>query len=226
MAFKDLDVQELARVAQFFAADVAVANPNKGPTKKELLAGLAAGEEPVTWDQYNDIYLPTAQQYKLDQPAPEEEEALPEPPRVTAPEPAAADEVILCMERENGRFDAYGHTFTKEHPFRPVTPEVAALITRQYDGFRIALPQEVAEYYDRVWFRIKDQERYTWMSDKMKESLPLIVREETILQKFDGDGSDPNQEVERIHIVDGNIISVSKIENGEVVSTESFDDSQ
>lgn len=148
MAFKDLEVQDLARVAQFFAVDVVVADPEKGPTKKELLVGLASGDEPVTWDQYEELYLPTAAQYKLDDEE-EEEEVLPEPPRVTKPEAAKVDEVIIVMERENPRFDVWGYTFTKEHPYKPVPQKAAVYITRNYDGFRLADPEEVADFYDR-----------------------------------------------------------------------------
>lgn len=148
MAFKDLEVQDLARVAQFFAVDVVVADPDNGPTKKELLAGLATGDEPVTWDQYEELYLPTAAQYKLDDEI-EEEEVLPEPPRVSKPEEAKVNEIIIVMERENPRFDVRGHTFTKEHPYRPMDQKTAVFITRNYDGFRIADPEEVADFYDQ-----------------------------------------------------------------------------
>lgn len=51
-----------------------------------------------------------------------------------------------------------------------------------------------------------------------EEENRLLVREETVLSKFEGDPL-PENEFERIHIVDGNIVSISKIENGEVVET-------
>jgi hypothetical protein len=59
-------------------------------------------------------------------------------------------------------------------------------------------------------------------NEEMREDLPLLVKEETVLSKFEGD-PEPENEFERIHIVDGNIVSVSKIEHGEVVSTETFE---
>lgn len=45
------------------------------------------------------------------------------------------------------------------------------------------------------------------------------VTETIVLSKFDGEPL-PENEVERVHIVDGVIIAVEKIENGEVVSTQ------
>lgn len=47
----------------------------------------------------------------------------------------------------------------------------------------------------------------------------LIIQEVAVLQKFDGEPL-PENEVERMHIVDGKVVKIEKIENGEVVSTE------
>lgn len=52
-----------------------------------------------------------------------------------------------------------------------------------------------------------------------EESVKAIFREEIVLQKFEGDPL-PENEFERVHVVDGEIVKVEKIENGEVVSTE------
>lgn len=50
--------------------------------------------------------------------------------------------------------------------------------------------------------------------------LPIVdVKEETVLEKFEGEAK-PENLFERIHIEDGEIIKVEKFENGELVSTE------
>lgn len=53
----------------------------------------------------------------------------------------------------------------------------------------------------------------------MEDTEKVVIEEVVVLSKFDGDPL-PENEVERIHIKDGEIVSIQKIENGEVVSTE------
>lgn len=144
MSFNKLNVDELKAVAEFFAVDVTVANEEHGPTKKELLAALAEGDDPVSWDDYKDIYQ-TAQK-----------DAKPQGPDLTATdvkkeEPVKKDTsnyVLVKFERRNPRYDILGYTFTKDHPFHSVEPEVAEYLIRNVEGFRLAMPSEVADYYN------------------------------------------------------------------------------
>lgn len=53
----------------------------------------------------------------------------------------------------------------------------------------------------------------------MTEFENVEVREETVLEKFEGEAA-PENLVERIHIVDGEIIKVEKYENGDLVESE------
>lgn len=53
----------------------------------------------------------------------------------------------------------------------------------------------------------------------ISESQGVMVEERITLSKFEGEPL-PENEFERVHIVNGEIVSVEKIENGEVVSTE------
>lgn len=53
----------------------------------------------------------------------------------------------------------------------------------------------------------------------MEETPEVVVDEVVVLSKFEGDAV-PENEFERIHIKNGEIIAVDKIENGEVVSSE------
>jgi hypothetical protein len=47
----------------------------------------------------------------------------------------------------------------------------------------------------------------------------LNVEEKVVLSKFEGEPI-PENEFERIHILNGEIVAIHKIENGEIVSTE------
>jgi hypothetical protein len=52
------------------------------------------------------------------------------------------------MTRENFRYDINGFTFTKEHPFIAMTEDNAQEIFDKEEGFRLATPKEVQEYYN------------------------------------------------------------------------------
>lgn len=150
MSFKNLNVDELKDVAEFFVVDVEAADPEKGPSKKELLAALASGDDPVTWDQYKDIYVkakeagndkaPTESGVDLTNAAAEEEE------KVEAVD--TSDYVLIKYDRKNPTYQVVGYTFTRRHPFASVPPEVAEYLVRQIEGFRLALPSEVTDYYN------------------------------------------------------------------------------
>lgn len=53
----------------------------------------------------------------------------------------------------------------------------------------------------------------------LDESENVVIEEVVVLSKFEGDPL-PENEFERIHIVNGEIVKKEQIENGEVVSTE------
>ena len=74
MSFESLNKDELVKVNEFFAKDVEAADPEKGPTKKELIAALASGDDPVSWDDYKDIYLESDVKKAEDRAAATEEE--------------------------------------------------------------------------------------------------------------------------------------------------------
>lgn len=139
----DLKVEELRDVAEFFAVEVETANNDNKPTKKEILAALAAEEEPVTFEDYENVYL-VAQKPKSDAPDLTAGD-VPAPP---APVVDDSPKVLIKMERANGRFDIRGYTFTKEHPFHNVSEKDAAYIIRNVEGFRMALPSELSDYYN------------------------------------------------------------------------------
>ena len=55
--------------------------------------------------------------------------------------------VLVRMNRENFRYDINGYTFTKEHPFVAMPEDDAQKIFDKEEGFRLATPKEVQEYY-------------------------------------------------------------------------------
>jgi hypothetical protein len=151
MAFKDLNNEELAEIAEFFVVDIVAVNEDK-PTKKELLAALNGGDEPVTWEQYNDIFVPTKEKMK----SPEVSKAEAEAAELEAMDVADAKAAVAArpvgdvpvkFEGKNPRLDVVGLTFTQQHPYALVDPETAEYLVKNQSGFRLALPTEVADYY-------------------------------------------------------------------------------
>ena len=62
--------------------------------------------------------------------------------------PLDKDSVLVRMTRANFRYDIMGYTFTKEHPFVAMKEEDAQEIFDREEGFRMATPREVQEYYN------------------------------------------------------------------------------
>ena len=158
MSFQNLKVDELKEVAEFFAVDVEAADEEKGATKKELLASLAAGEDPVTWDQYKDIYLVAQNDPKpadpvLPEVVKEEKVAKPvdraEPPVISSDDDEeVGNNVLVKYERQNPTYEIVGYHFSVKHPFKSVPPEVAEHLIRNAQGFRLALPSEALDFYN------------------------------------------------------------------------------
>ena len=132
MSFETLKISELKKIAEDFAVDT-----DGLKTKVDIIASLA--EEGVTWSVYNSTIK------KIEDESEEMSiEVLPKfDPKAAQPE----NTVLVRMTRENFRFDIMGQTFTKEHPFVAVTEEIAQEIFDKEEGFRLASPREVQEYY-------------------------------------------------------------------------------
>jgi Ribonuclease G/E len=132
MSFETLKVAELKKIAEDFAVDA-----DGLKNKADVIAALA--EEGVTWSVYNSTMK------KIEEETEEMSiEVLPKfDPKAVQP----ADTVLVRMTRENFRYDIMGITFTKEHPFVAVSEDVAQEIFDKEEGFRLASPREVQEYY-------------------------------------------------------------------------------
>ena len=133
MSFETLKVAELRKIADDFAVDT-----DGLKNKNDIIAALA--EEGVTWSVYNKTIN------KIEEETEDMlEEILPKfDPKAEQPE----NTVLVRMTRDNFRYDIMGFTFTKEHPFVAMVSDKAQEIFDKEEGFRLANPKEVQDYYN------------------------------------------------------------------------------
>jgi hypothetical protein len=131
MSFDTLKVAELKKIAEDFAVDT-----DGLKNKKDMIAALA--EEGVTYS----IYQKTLKDIED---ATEEIEILPTKFDISS---VPEDTVLVRMTRDNFRYDIMGQTFTKEHPFVAMSEEDAQKIFDSEEGFRLATPKEVHDFYN------------------------------------------------------------------------------
>ena len=129
MSFDTLKVAELKVIAEDFAVDTEGLK-----NKKDIIAALS--EEGVSWSVYQKTKQEIADNL-------EEIEIIPR----LDPKKVDADSILVRMTRENYRYDIHGHTFTKEHPFVAMPEEDAQKIFDTEEGFRLATPKEVQDFY-------------------------------------------------------------------------------
>ena len=134
MSFETLKISELKKVAEDFGVGT-----EELKNKTDIIAALS--EEGVTWA----VYQKTIKDIEdaTDEFSENAEEILPR----FNPDAQPEDTVLVRMTRENFRYDIQGFTFTKEHPFVAMTEEDAQEIFDKEEGFRLATPKEVQEYY-------------------------------------------------------------------------------
>jgi hypothetical protein len=130
MSFDTLKVAELKTIAEDFAVETEGLK-----NKKDIIAALA--EEGVTYS----VYAKTLQTLEE---AAEEIEVLPK----FDPKAQAEDTVLVRMTRANFRYDIHGYTFTNDHPFVAMSEEDAQKIFDTEEGFRLATPKEVQDFYN------------------------------------------------------------------------------
>jgi len=131
MSFDTLKVSELKKIAEDFGVDTEGLK-----NKNDIIAAFT--EEGVTWS----VYQKTIKDIEDDT---EEIEVL---PKFDPKKKVDGDNVLVRMTRANFRYDIMGHTFTKDHPFVAMDEETAQSIFDKEDGFRLATPKEVQEYYN------------------------------------------------------------------------------
>jgi hypothetical protein len=130
MSFDTLTVAELKEIATEFAVDTEGLK-----NKKEVIAAMA--EEGVTYS----VYQKTIQAVEE---ATEEIEILPKFDPKAQPE----DTILVRMTRDNHRYDIHGYSFTKTHPFVAMSEDDAQKIFDTEEGFRLATPKEVQDFYN------------------------------------------------------------------------------
>ena len=129
MSFDTLKVAELKVIATDFAVDT-----ENLKNKKDIIAALS--EEGVTWS----VYQSTIEAIEKDT---EEIEILPKFDPKAQPE----NTILVRMTRDNHRYDIHGYTFTKDHPFVAMSEDDAQKIFDTEEGFRLATPKEVQDFY-------------------------------------------------------------------------------
>lgn len=132
MSFDTLKVKDLKQIATDFAVDTEGLK-----NKADIIAAMA--EEGVTWSVYQST-LEKMEDLKEEFP-----EVL---PKFDPNQELDKDMVLVRMTRGNYRYDVAGYTFTKDHPFIAMNPDVAQEIFDKEEGFRLATPREVQEYYN------------------------------------------------------------------------------
>ena len=131
MSFETLKVSELKKIAEDFAVDI-----DGVSGKKDIIAALS--EEGVTWAIYKNT-----------QEIEEEEKEMNSTVTKTESKTVKQEDMVLVkMTRDNFRYDIMGHTFTKEHPFIAMDKDTAQAIFDKEEGFRLATPTEVREFYN------------------------------------------------------------------------------
>ena len=132
MSFETLKISELRKIAEDFGVDT-----EELKSKNDIVASLA--DEGVTWAVYQKT-IKDVEDAKEDI----SHEILPKfDPKAEQPE----NTVLVRMTRANFRYDIMGFTFTKDHPFVAMDKEKAQEIFDKEEGFRLANPKEVQEFY-------------------------------------------------------------------------------
>ena len=135
MSFDVMKIDELKKVAEGFGVDL-----DGAKNKVEILSVLL--EEGVTFDMYNKFV--EAEREQIEEPERVEEVVKQKPQDLKKQN---KDKVLIKMERHNFTYQTYGHSFSKDHPFIAMSEKDAQTIFDNEQGFRMATPKEVQEFY-------------------------------------------------------------------------------
>lgn len=134
---------ELLAVAEFYGVDL-----EEGMPTEDILVELE--ENGVTSDMWETVKA----QAEADKAAAEKAvtpKRAGRPPKV-APEVETqkflnGSVVLVKMNRRNPTYETNGHRFTKDHPYVAMSADDAQDIFDTEEGFALANPREVQEYY-------------------------------------------------------------------------------
>jgi hypothetical protein len=131
MSFDAMKVADLRIVAETFGVD-----HEEAKTKNELVALLA--EEGVSYDMYNSFLNSEKEEVEEEEPVAQVKKE---------PKKKAKDTVLVKMDRKNPSYQTFGYVFSWDHPFVAIPEDVAQEIFDNEEGFRMATPREVQEFY-------------------------------------------------------------------------------
>lgn len=152
-SFEDLNKAELLAVAEMFAVDAKPAM-----AKADIIKELT--DMGVDYQSYQALLRADAEVgvpeelAALQEPEPEAPQGIyygephPDAGEELQPEPEE-DYVVVKMTRENVRYDTGTYRFTRDNPFVLMKEEDADRLFECEEGFRIATPRELREYYGR-----------------------------------------------------------------------------
>lgn len=120
MSYTNMKLEELQKVATFFAIEI-----TENDTKKEIINKLQ--ENGRTYSVYKKF---------TEQEDPEQDTDV-----------QFGQTILLKMSRLNPSFEAFGYKFTKTHPYQVMSQEDAQKIMDTYEGFVIASPDEAKSFY-------------------------------------------------------------------------------
>jgi len=127
MSFETMKLAELKAAAEYFGVEL---EGLKG--KPAILKAL--DEDGITYDMYDKFVNAEKAEPEI---APRKEKKVVDGPTV-----------LVRMERENPMYTIDGHVFTREHPYVAMSEEDAEFIFSTQEGFRMATPNEVRDYYN------------------------------------------------------------------------------
>lgn len=138
------DESELSAIAEFYAVDL-----QEDMSNEEIVAELEAnGVTPEMWAslkaEAEKALADEAQAQKRKPGRPAKKAAAPKP---TKQDVQTGAFVVVKMNRLNPTYETHGHRFTKDHPYVAMSAEDAQDIFDTEEGFALANPREVQEYY-------------------------------------------------------------------------------
>lgn len=128
MSLQQLKKEELQKLAHKFEVEI-----DESTTKPEIINLLQEAE--VTYSTYKKFFVDGENAGQQD-----DEDGV-------NPLSFDAKPCLLKMERLNTLYEAYGRTFTREHPYVVMSEDEAQNIIDNHEGFRLASPGEAKAYY-------------------------------------------------------------------------------
>lgn len=128
MSFNNLKVSELKAAAEYFGIDITDLKP-----KSAIIEAIE--DEGVSYEMYDAFMNAEKAEVNVEKPK-------------SAKKEIKGEVVLVKMERANPSYEINGHVFTREHPYVAMSAEDADFIFESQDGFRMATPREIQEYYN------------------------------------------------------------------------------